>query len=69
LVVELYGNLEAVFPSGDYYARVDFGKLADYSVLTVLKREGDTLKLIHTYQFPLETPYSQVIGRASLRRN
>ncbi|MGB9841617.1 MAG: hypothetical protein ACPLKZ_02705, partial [Candidatus Bathyarchaeales archaeon] len=45
-----------------YYAGVDFGKLQDYSVITVLKREGETLKLVYIYQFPLETPYSQVIG-------
>jgi len=62
LGVELYGSLEAVFPSGDYYAGVDFGKLADYSVLTVLKREGDILKLVYMHQFSLETPYTQVIG-------
>jgi phage FluMu gp28-like protein len=62
LGVELYGSLEAAFPSGDYYAGVDFGKLQDYSVITVLKREGDILKLVYMYQFPLETPYSQVIG-------
>ena len=62
LGVELYGSPEAVFPSGDYYAGVDFGKLADYSVLTVLKREGDILKLVYMHQFPLETPYTQVIG-------
>jgi phage FluMu gp28-like protein len=41
---------------------VDFGKLQDYSVITVLKREGDILKLVYMYQFPLETPYSNVIG-------
>jgi phage FluMu gp28-like protein len=62
LGVELYGSLEAAFPTGDYYAGVDFGKLQDYSVITVLKREGDILKLVYLYQFPLETPYSQVIG-------
>ena len=62
LGVELYGSLEAVFPTGDYYAGVDFGKLQDYSVITVLKREGDILKLVYLYQFPLETPYTQVIG-------
>jgi phage FluMu gp28-like protein len=62
LGVELYGSLEAAFPAGDYYAGVDFGKLQDYSVITVLKREGDVLKLVYLYQFPLETPYSQVIG-------
>jgi len=62
LGVELYGSLEAAFPTGDYYAGVDFGKLQDYSVITVLKREGDILKLVYLYQFPLETPYTQVIG-------
>jgi phage FluMu gp28-like protein len=62
LGVELYGSLEAAFSSGDYYAGVDFGKLQDYSVITVLKREGDILKLVYLYQFPLETPYTQVIG-------
>jgi phage FluMu gp28-like protein len=62
LAVELYGSLEAAFPIGDYYVGVDFGKLQDYSVITVLKREGDILKLVYMYQFPLETPYTQVIG-------
>jgi len=59
---ELYTSLETAFSSGDYYAGVDFGKLADYSMLTVLKREADIVKLVYMYQFPLETPYSQVIG-------
>jgi len=63
LGVELYASLEAVFPTGDYYAGLDFGKLQDYSVLTVLKREGETLKLVYLYQFPLETPYTHVIGQ------
>jgi phage FluMu gp28-like protein len=62
LGVELYASLEAPFPSGGYYAGVDFGKLQDYSVLTVLKREADILKLVYMHQFPLETPYTQVIG-------
>jgi len=62
LGVELYGSLEATFPTGDCYAGVDFGKLQDYSVITVLRREGDILKLVYLYQFPLETPYTQVIG-------
>jgi len=63
LGVELYASLEAAFPTGDYYAGLDFGKLQDYSVLTVLKREGETLKLVYLYQFPLETPYTHVIGQ------
>jgi phage FluMu gp28-like protein len=60
--LELQTNLEITFPKGEYYGGVDFGKLQDYSVLTVLKRDGDILKLIYMHQFPLETPYTQVIG-------
>jgi len=60
--VELYASLEASIPVAEYYAGVDFGKLQDYSVLTVLRREGDILKLIYMYQFALETSYTQVIG-------
>ena len=59
---ELYTSLKTAFPDRDYYAGVDFGKLADYSVLTVLKREADIVRLVYMYQFPLETPYSQVMG-------
>jgi phage FluMu gp28-like protein len=62
LGVELYMNLETNFPTGEYYCGVDFGKLRDYSVVMVVKREGNMLKLVYTYQFALETPYSQVIG-------
>jgi phage FluMu gp28-like protein len=62
LSVELYTNLETSFPTADYYCGVDFGKLQDYSVITVLRREGNVLKLVYMYQFPLETPYTNVIG-------
>jgi phage FluMu gp28-like protein len=62
LGVELYTSLETAFSKGDYYVGVDFGKLQDYSVIVVLKREADVLKLVYMYQFPLETPYTQVIG-------
>lgn len=62
LHVELYEGLEATLPSGDYYAGVDFGKLQDYSVIAVIKREGEVLKLVYMHQFPLETTYSQVVG-------
>jgi phage FluMu gp28-like protein len=60
--LELCINLELKLPSGDYYAGVDFGKLQDYSVISVLKREGEKLKLIYIHQFPLGTPYTHVIG-------
>jgi phage FluMu gp28-like protein len=62
LGVELYINLETNFPTGEYYCGVDFGKLRDYSVVMVVKREGALLKLVYMHQFALETPYSQVIG-------
>ncbi len=62
LNLELYPTLEADFCSAEYYAGVDFGKLQDYSVVAVLKRENNILKLIYLYEFPLNTPYTQVIG-------
>lgn len=60
--LEASTNLEASFPEGEYFAGVDFGKLQDYSVVTVMKREGDTLRLVYMHQFALETPYTNVIG-------
>jgi phage FluMu gp28-like protein len=55
-------SLEATLPQGDYYAGVDFGKLQDYTIITVLKREDALLKLVYSHQFPLETAYTNVIG-------
>jgi len=60
--LEFMPSLEVDVPSGEYYGGVDFGKLEDYSVLSVLKREGDILKLLHLREFPIGTPYSNVIG-------
>lgn len=62
LSVELYSSLEVLISLAEYYAGVDFGKLQDYSVFAVLRRLGDVLELVYLYQFPLETPYTQVIG-------
>lgn len=47
---------------GDYYMGVDLGKLKDYSAVAVVKREEDLVKLVFLKEFPLETPYSHVIG-------
>ncbi|MEM1558248.1 MAG: terminase family protein [Thermoproteota archaeon] len=47
---------------GEFYAGVDLGKHQDYSVIAVLKREDDVLKLIHLKRFPLETAYASIIG-------
>ena len=47
---------------GNFYIGVDFGKHRDFSVVAVVKRTGDTGKLVHLHQFPLETPYASVMG-------
>lgn len=60
--LELIPSLETEIPSGEYFGGCDFGKLEDYSVIAVLKREDDLLKLVYLYEFPLNTPYMNVIG-------
>jgi len=60
--LEFIRSLEGEVPSAEYYAGADFGKLQDYSVVTVVKREGDLLKLVYLREFPLDTPYAEVIG-------
>jgi len=47
---------------GDYYMGVDLGKLKDYSAVAIVKREENLVKLVFLKEFPLETPYSHVIG-------
>jgi len=61
--LELEYDLENVTPKrGDHYAGVDIGKLRDHSVVAVVKQEKDVLKLVFLKEFPLETPYSHIIG-------
>ena len=60
--LEFIIGLEDSVPRGEYYAGVDFGKLEDCSVIVVLRREGDLLRLVYLYEFSLGTPYSNVIG-------
>ena len=60
--LEFVSGLEESAPRGEYYAGADFGKLEDYSAVTILKREGDLLKLVYLYEFPLGSSYSNVIG-------
>jgi len=55
-------SLETEILPGEYYAGCDFGKLQDYSVVTVVRRGGDLLQLVYLYEFPLDTPYTVVIG-------
>ncbi|MEM2568129.1 MAG: terminase family protein, partial [Candidatus Bathyarchaeia archaeon] len=47
---------------GEFYAGLDLGKMQDYSVLTVIAKEDDVLKVVHVNRFPLKTPYAAVIG-------
>jgi len=47
---------------GDFYVGIDLGKHRDYSVVAVVERKGNMLRLVHCYQFPLETSYATVIG-------
>jgi len=56
-----YINFEET-AKGEFYAGLDLGKHQDYSVLSVVKVEDSSIKLIHMHQFPLKTPYASVIG-------
>lgn len=49
-------------PKGEFYVGVDFGKYQDYSVVAVIQKQNNCLKLIHIHRFPLETPYTSVVG-------
>ena len=60
--MEFISSIEDHIPSGQYFGGCDLGKLADYSVFIVVLKEGEMLKLVFLRQFPLETPYSSVIG-------
>jgi len=41
---------------------VDLGKHHDHSVVSVVTREKNILKLVHLKRFPLKTAYASVIG-------
>jgi phage FluMu gp28-like protein len=62
LGLEPVPSLEAQIPEGEYFAGLDFGKLQDHSALAVVKTQDNTLKLIFMHEFPLDTPYTHVIG-------
>jgi phage FluMu gp28-like protein len=65
LSLEPYATLEQQIPKAEYYAGLDLGKLQDHSALAVVQREADTLKLVYTHEFPLETSYTEVIATAT----
>jgi phage terminase large subunit-like protein len=62
LQIEPYANLEQWIQNGQYFAGLDLGKLQDNSVLAVIRKENDGLKLVYLYQFPLQMPYTEVIN-------
>jgi phage terminase large subunit-like protein len=62
LNLEPYTNLEQTIPAGNYYAGLDLGKLQDYSALVVVQKTEDHQKVVYTHQFPLQTPYTEVIN-------
>jgi phage FluMu gp28-like protein len=48
---------------GDYYIGIDFGKHADHSAIAIIQEQQDhSLQLVYLQKFPLETPYTAVIG-------
>jgi hypothetical protein len=59
-------DIEKVSPAqlrGRYFAGLDLGKQVDYSVLAVVQlTENGEVRLVHKRQFPLGTPYPDVIA-------
>jgi phage FluMu gp28-like protein len=47
---------------GQFLIGIDFGKHVDYSTIAVLEKTGDDLRLVYLKEFPIETPYTAVIG-------
>jgi phage FluMu gp28-like protein len=51
---------------GRYFAGLDLGKQIDYSVLAVVQlTEKGEVRLVHKRQFPLGTPYPEVVAYAA----
>lgn len=44
------------------FGGVDLGKKQDYSVISAIEKDGDLDKFVFHRQFPLETPYPEIIG-------
>jgi len=63
-----FDNLEKIERDklrGTYYAGLDVGKQMDHSVLAVVQRINDKRRLVYKHQFPLGTPYPDVIGHVT----
>lgn len=48
--------------NGEFFMGVDLGKWRDYSVVAVVMRDKEQLKLVHIKRFALRTAYASVIG-------
>jgi hypothetical protein len=60
-----HDQLETVNPAnlhGTFHAGLDIGKQVDHTALAIIQKTNDKRKLIHKHQFPLKTPYPDVIG-------
>lgn len=51
-------------PSGPFFLGIDLGKRQDYSVIAVVTKQAreEVVHLVYYKRWPLETPYSSVIG-------
>jgi hypothetical protein len=49
-------------PHAEYYAGVDLGKLNDHTVIAIIKQDQNQLRLVYIHEYPLDTPYSHIIG-------
>jgi len=61
-------DLEKVKPGqlkGQFYAGLDVGKQVDHSVLAVIQKIDNKRRLVYKHQFPLGTPYPNVIGHTA----
>jgi len=50
---------------GSFYAGLDVGKQMDHSVLIVVQEINGKRRLVYKHQFPLGTPYPDVIGHVA----
>jgi len=50
---------------GTFYAGLDVGKQVDHSVLAVVQKINGKRRLVYKHQFPLGTPYPDVIGHVA----
>ena len=49
-------------PQGEFFVGVDFGKEQDFSVVIIVEKQEQILRVNHVHRFPLKTEYASVIG-------